>query len=160
MDKKLEFTRVFNATLENAWKIWTEPELVKRWWGPDRFTCPEARMDVRIGGASVVCMRAPASFGGGDSYSIWRYTVIEPMQRLEFIQNLADKDGNPMKPTVLGMPPDFPEDILTVVTFKDLGNAQTEMTVVEHADMGSMEHFARLGMEQCLDKIAMICDSK
>jgi uncharacterized protein YndB with AHSA1/START domain len=156
MAKQIVATRTFNAPVSLVWQVWTDPELVMRWWGPQYFTSPSARMDFREGGTSIVCMRAPENFGGKDTYSIWQYTKIIPMQTIEFIQNLADKDGNRMKPTDLGMPPDFPEDILTVVTFVDLGNNTTKMTVTEHADMGSMSEFAKLGLEQCMDKIMQI----
>ena len=40
MEKKVFVSREFNAPVEMVWKVWTEPELVMRWWGPDRFTCP------------------------------------------------------------------------------------------------------------------------
>lgn len=156
MAKQIVATRTFNAPVPLVWQVWTDPELVMRWWGPQYFTSPSAKMDFRVGGTSIVCMRAPENFGGGDTYSIWQYTKIVPMQTIEFIQNLADKNGNRMKPTDLGMPPDFPEDILTVVTFVDLGNNTTEMTITEYADMGSMSEFAKLGLEQCMDKIVQI----
>ena len=156
MEKKVFVSREFNAPVEMVWKVWTEPELVMRWWGPDRFTCPIAKIDFREGGTSMVCMRPPKDFVGQDYYSIWHYTRIIPMQLIEFIQNLADKDGNKMNPVKLGMPADFPEDIRTVVTFIKLGNNRTGMTVTEHADMGTMSKFAQMGLEQSVDKMVAI----
>ena len=157
MEKYITVTRLFNAPVELVWKIWTDPELVKRWWGPDMFICPSAKIDFRVGGTSIVCMRSPKVFDGGkDMYSIWSYKEISPLQRIEFIQNLADEAGNKMNPSSLGMPPDFPEDIRTVVLFKDLGDGKTEMTVTEYADMGQMAKFAQLGLEQSMDKMVAI----
>lgn len=153
MSKQLKVSRVFNASLEAVWQVWTDPELIMQWWGPDRFTCPSARIDFRVGGKSVVCMRAPKEFGGQDMYSVWTYLKIIPFQSIEFVQNLSDKDGNKQKPVSLGMPPDFPEDVRTVVTLMDLGDEKTEMTVIEYADFGQMSEFAKLGLEQSLDKI-------
>lgn len=149
-------TRIFDAPVEMVWKIWTDPELVKRWWGPDRFTCPRADINFEVGAFSIVCMRSPKEFGLGDSYSIWNYKKIIPFQEIEFIQNLADANGNKMAPAALGMPPDFPEDIRTVVQFKKLGKDKTEMTVTEYADFGQMSKFAQMGMEQCFEKMAVI----
>ena len=40
-------TRTFDAPVEDVWRAWTEPELVKRWWGPTGFTAPLAEIDVR-----------------------------------------------------------------------------------------------------------------
>ncbi len=156
MKKEVVVTRVFNSPVENVWKVWTDSELVKRWWGPARFTCPTAKIDFREGGKSVVCMRSPSEMGSQDMYSIWEYKKIVPMQSIEFIQNLADAAGNKKLPVDLGMPADFPEDVRTVVTFKETGKGQTEMTVTEYADFGQMSHFAQLGLEQCFDKMQEI----
>ena len=157
--RDLVVTRVFAAPVELVWKAWTEPEYVMRWWGPDHFTSPSAKMDFREGGTSLVCMRAPEDFGGQDIYSTWVYQKIVPMEQIEFIQNLADSDGNQIDPASLGLPPEFPRDMRTVVTFKDLGNDKTEMTVTEYnmptADT-EMGRNAELGLNQSLDKMAAI----
>ena len=156
--RDLVVTRVFAAPVDLVWKAWTEPEYVMRWWGPDYFTSPSAKMDFREGGKSLVCMRAPEDFGGQDMYSTWVYQKIVPMERIEFIQNLADKDGNQIDPTQIGMPPEFPRDMRTVVTFKDLGNGKTEMTVTEYnmptADT-ELGKNAELGLNQSLDKMVV-----
>ncbi len=57
-------TRVFDASVEQVWKAWSDSGQVMRWWGPTGFTAPVARMDFREGGTSLVCMRAPKEFGG------------------------------------------------------------------------------------------------
>jgi len=157
--RDLIVTRVFDAPIELVWKAWTEPEYVMRWWGPDYFTSPSANIDFREGGKSLVCMRAPKEFGGQDMYSTWVYQKIVPLERIEFIQNLSDKNGNLIDPLKIGMPPEFPRDTRTVVTFKDLDNGRTEMTVTVY-NMPSpdteMGRNAELGLNQSLDKMATI----
>jgi uncharacterized protein YndB with AHSA1/START domain len=155
-EKIITATRVFNAPVASVWRIWTDPEMVRQWWGPERFTCPFAKIDFREGGTSLVSMKGPEGSGFNEVYSVWSYRKIVPMERIEFIQNLADREGNKMKPTALGMPPDFPEDILTIVTFNSLEGNRTEMTVTEYADMGQMAHFAQLGLDQSMDKIVAL----
>ena len=156
--RDLIVTRVFDAPVELMWKAWTDPQYIMKWWGPDYFTSPSAKIDLRVGGTSLVCMRAPKEFGGMDMYSTWVYQKIVPLERIEFIQNLADKDGNLIDPAEIGMPPEFPRDTRTVVTFKDLGNGKTEMTVTEYnmptaeTEMGKN---AELGLNQSLDKMAV-----
>jgi uncharacterized protein YndB with AHSA1/START domain len=151
--------RVFFAPVELVWKAWTDPEYVMRWWGPDYFTSPSAKIDFREGGISLVCMRAPVDFGGQDMYSTWMYTKIVPLERIEFIQNLADKDGNKIDPANLSLPPEFPQDTRTVVTFKNLGGGRTEMIVTEYGmptpdtEMGKN---AEIGLNQSLDKMVAI----
>jgi uncharacterized protein YndB with AHSA1/START domain len=153
--QNLVFTRVFDAPVEQAWKAWTDPEHVRRWWGPYGFTCPVAKIDFREGGTSLVCMRAPKEFGGQDMYNIWTYTKILPMQEIEYLLHFADKDGNRGDPVTMGLPPDMPQEVRNVVTFKAVGENKTEMTVTEYDwAVGQMMEMSKMGMEQCLDKMA------
>jgi len=153
----LTITRVFDAPIEKVWKAWSKAEYVMLWWGPDFFTSPSAKMDFREGGTSLVCMRAPKQFGGQDIYSTWKYKKIVPLQSIEYIHNLADKEGNSVDPAALGMPPDFPRDQRNAVTFKPLASNRTEMTVTEYDwSEGKMFELSKTGLEQCLNKMAAI----
>jgi uncharacterized protein YndB with AHSA1/START domain len=153
----LVFIRVFDAPVEKVWKAWTDPEQVMQWWGPEGFTSPGAKMDFREGGKSLVCMRAPKEMGGQDLYSTWTYLEIVPMKRIEYVHNLADKDGNKIDPTSIGIPADFPQDLRTTVTFNALGKSRAEITIVEYDwPMGQMMEMSKMGMEQCLGKMAAI----
>jgi len=156
MAEFVKVSKLFDAAVEEVWKLWTEPEYVMQWWGPDKFTCPLANIQFKEGGTSLVCMKAPDDFGGASHYNIWKYTKIVPYESIEFIMNLADEKGNRKKPTELGMPADFPEDVRTLVTFKSIGKDRTEMTVTEFADFGQMSHFAQLGLEQSIGKAAAV----
>jgi len=62
-------TRTFDAPVERVWRAWSDPDDVMAWWGPTVFTSPSARLDVRQGGTSLVCMRAPADLGGREMYN-------------------------------------------------------------------------------------------
>lgn len=153
--RDLVVTRVFEAPVELVWRAWTESEHVMRWWGPAGFISPVAKMDVREGGTSLVCMRAPKEFGGQDMYNTWTYTKITPLQSLEFTLDWADKDGNRTDPVKLGLPPDMPRDVRHKITFETVSPNKTEMTVTEYG-YTSDQHFelSKAGLEQCLDKMA------
>ena len=150
--RDLVVTRVFDAPVEQVWKAWNDPEYVKRWWGPTGFTSPVAKMDFREGASSLVCMRSPQ---GLDMYNTWTYRKIEPMELIEFALDWADKDGNRIDPKTIGLPPNMPRDVRHVVTFKQAGPNKTQMTVTEFG-YTSDEHFelSKVGLEQCLDKMA------
>jgi uncharacterized protein YndB with AHSA1/START domain len=156
MTKHIFVSKVFDASVEEVWQIWTNSELLKLWWGPDKFICDIANVDFRVGGTTHINMKAPKAFGGAEHFSIWTYTNIELHQSIEYIQNLADKAGIKQKPTAVGMPHDFPEDVRTLVTFKIISENKTEVTVSEYADFGQTTNFAKIGLEECLDKISNI----
>ncbi len=156
MAKQIEDTRTFNAPVEMVWEIWTDPELVKRWWGPKNFASPVAKINFHVGGKSLVSMKAPKEMGGQEFHSIWVYVKITPLQTIEFIQSLSDIEGNKINPVSVGMPPDFPQDIRTVVSFTPIGKDKTEMTITEYAEFGSISNFAKIGLEQSMDKMVAI----
>jgi uncharacterized protein YndB with AHSA1/START domain len=91
----------------------------------------------------------------GDHYRTWRYVKIVPLQRIDYLHNLSDKDGNPVDPVTIGMPADFPQNQRHSVIFTDLGNGKTELIVTEHDwSVGPMMELSQLGLEQCLTKMA------
>jgi len=146
--------RILDAPIDLVWKAWTDPKAVMKWWGPKYYTSPSARINLREGGRYVFCMRAPQDQGGQDSYTAGIYKKIVPMERLEFTQSLADEDGNPIEPAQIGMPPDFPKEIHTVVLFKANGN-MTELTITEHGWTPSqMAVYSYAGMHQSMDKLS------
>ena len=153
--RNVEVTRVFDAPVEQVWQAWSEPEQVKRWWGPTGFTCPLAEMDFRVGGTSLVCMRAPAEFGGQDMYNTWTYVDIVPGQRLEYILKFSDAQGQSIDPAEVGVPAGVPREVRNVNLFRDLGNGQTELAITEYGYATDQAHdLSKMGMEQCLDKMA------
>ena len=156
-DKKdIILKRIYNAPLDSVWKAWTDPEHVMRWWGPRGYTSPSCKIDFREGGRYIWCMRAPKEQGGQDMYTTGIYKKIVPMQRIEFGQSLSDKDGSLLDPSTLGMPPDFPKEIRTVLEFKSVGN-KTELTVTEYDwKIGQMRDYSESGMAECLDKLSEI----
>ena len=57
--ERMVVTRVFDASRELVWKAWTDPKYVMQWWGPKGFTAPVCKIDFRVGGKFLCCMRAP-----------------------------------------------------------------------------------------------------
>jgi uncharacterized protein YndB with AHSA1/START domain len=49
-EKTIEMSRVFNATPERLWRIYTDPAMIPKWWGPRQLTTVVEKMDVRVGG--------------------------------------------------------------------------------------------------------------
>ncbi|VVB90186.1 Activator of Hsp90 ATPase -like protein [uncultured archaeon] len=148
--------RIIDAPPDLVWKAWTEPEYVKRWWGPKDYTSPSCKIDLRVGGKYIFCMRAPQYQGGQDSYTAGVYKKIVPGEFLEFTQSLADKDGNKIDPDQVGMPPDFPKEIRTTVVFKKIKGCNLTELIITEKDWtpGQMYVFSFAGMHQSIDKLA------
>jgi uncharacterized protein YndB with AHSA1/START domain len=150
-------TRVFDAPVERVWQAWSDPADVKQWWGPDGFTAPVAEMDFREGGKSLVCM---SSSQFGDLYSTWTYRTIRPLEQIDFVHEFANKDGEKIEPASLGLPPGIPSQVPQSVTFRTVDGNKTEMTVSEYGYTSEdVVAISRVGLEQCLDKIAALLAS-
>jgi pimeloyl-ACP methyl ester carboxylesterase/uncharacterized protein YndB with AHSA1/START domain len=149
---EMVLTRTFDAPVAKIWQAWTDGEWVKRWWGPVGFTSPLAKMDVRPGGRSLVCMSSAAY---GDMYNTWTYSQVVPMKRMEFVQHFTDKEGKQLKPSEIGLPPGIPAEVPHTIVFKDLGNGKTEITITEkgYSSNAAMQ-MSKAGMSQCMDKLA------
>jgi len=154
--RDLIVVRVFDAPVASVWKAWSDAEYVMKWWGPTGFTSPSCKMDFREGGTTLVCMRPPKEWGGPDMYNTWTWQKLVPLQYIEYIFDWADKDGNRIDPGSLGLPPDMPKNAKHTVSFKDLGNGKTEMTMTEYGYISDeLYNLSKAGLEQCLDKMAV-----
>jgi len=62
-NKELILTRVFDAPREMVFKAWTDPDMVKQWWGPRGVTNPICEVDATPGGALNIVMEAGEELG-------------------------------------------------------------------------------------------------
>ena len=78
----LTLSRSYPVAPEKVWRAWTDPEAVKRWWGPGGVQLVSlARLDVRVGG------RFRIVFGGaeGKDHEVQGvYKEVVPNRKLVF----------------------------------------------------------------------------
>lgn len=58
-DREIKVSRVFNAPIDLVWEVWTNPEHIKNWWGPNGFTSSIQLMDVKKDGEWNLVMHGP-----------------------------------------------------------------------------------------------------
>jgi uncharacterized protein YndB with AHSA1/START domain len=58
-DRELLLSRKLNAPIDLVWEVWTKPEHIANWWGPDGFTNTIHTMDVVPGGEWDFVMHGP-----------------------------------------------------------------------------------------------------
>lgn len=140
--------RVISAPLDRVWQAWSDEQIVKDWWGPHGFTAAVHRMDFREGGTALVSMSSPDF---GQIYNTWTYTRIVPRERIEFDSRFSNGEGKAIAPIAPGVPDLVPH----VVSFRDLGDGQTELSITEsgYASEEAMK-MSRAGQEQVLDKLS------
>ncbi len=58
-DREISMTRLLNAPVDLVWEVWTDPEHIKNWWGPNGFTNTIHDMKVKEGGEWNFTMHGP-----------------------------------------------------------------------------------------------------
>lgn len=57
--RELYITRTFKAPITLMWEVWTTPEHIVNWWGPNGFTSTIHKMDFKEGGEWKLTMHGP-----------------------------------------------------------------------------------------------------
>ena len=116
----VRITRTIAAPVEDVWRAWTEEAAFKKWWGPKDYTCPDAKLDVRVGGMSLMSMQ------GKDGKKVWStaaYTEVVPRRRLVYTDAFSDANGKAITPAEAGMSGDWPDELIATVTFDETNGA-------------------------------------
>ena len=141
--QEVNITRIFDAPCELVFKMWTDPELVEKWWGPKDFTNPVCKLDARVGGTMRIVMQGPdgTKYPASGVFS----EIIEP-ELIVFTNIKEDDEGNAEL------------EVLNTVTFTEM-NGKTKMTmravVVREtpAACGSVDGM-NVGWNQSIDRFA------
>lgn len=137
----LVLTRLLAAPRSLVFKVWTQPEHLARWWGPNNFTLPFCEVDFREGGAYKFCMRAP----DGSDHWVWgSYCEIVEPERLAFTwhRTQVPAEENPWATT------------LVTVTFAEQAG-KTLLTLHQATFQKTEERDEHQGgWTECLDRLA------
>ncbi|MGH2759377.1 MAG: SRPBCC family protein [Actinomycetota bacterium] len=86
--------RYFDAPADLIWRMWTEPEHFKAWYGPTGASIPIAKMDVRVGGTRSVCMEMQTPDGAMQMWFAGEYLEVVQNERLVYTESMSDEHGN------------------------------------------------------------------
>jgi uncharacterized protein YndB with AHSA1/START domain len=149
---RAQFTieRTYEATLEQAWALWTTKQGIESWWGPEGFNVTVLAMDLRAGGELLYRMTAT----GPEQMAFMKqagmplstdcritYTDVSAPKRLAYT-TLADF-----------MPDVEPYEVATVVELKTTGSGVKLLITFDamHDDLWTER--ARAGHESQVSKL-------
>lgn len=124
--------RIFDAPLEKVWQTITNPDLIPRWWGPEKYPVEVERMEFKVGGG----WRFMCQDEAGNSFAFsGTYRVIEPPHKLVQTFNFE-----PMGPG---------HESVETSLLKDLGDGRTLMRVTAvYPTREDFEGTINAGMEE------------
>ena len=74
-DTSLTITRVFNASPQRLFEVWTRPEHLRHWSCPEGYSVSEVSGDATPGGAYRLQMRSPDGEGVHTAVGVYRDVV-------------------------------------------------------------------------------------
>ena len=152
--ERMVLTRILDAPPELVWKAWTDPKYVMQWWGPKGFTAPVCKIDFRVGGKFLCCMRSP---DGQEFWNGGEYHEIVPNEKIVSSMYFADSEGNKVEPAHYGIEHEAIENVHDVITFEDLGNGQTKLTFIGNETAEAAKNSGQLeGWNQILTKFETV----
>jgi len=117
--KELVITRLFESPKEWVFKAWTEPEKIKKWWGPKGFTAPVVKVDLRPGGKYLYAMQDSS---GKKYWSGGVFKKVDAPNRIVVVDHFADEKGNEVSAAAYGMNSSFPQENIINFTFTEEGD--------------------------------------
>ena len=150
-ERSVTLTRVLKAPRALVWQAWTDPKMLKQWWGPENFTNPRVEGEVRGGGEMHITMHGPkGSPFDMDFPMVKRYREIVAGRKLVF-------DNEPLGPNGEKLI----EGVTTVIFSDHPDGTLMEMTTVAKAlapvAVGMLQGM-ELGWSQSFDKLARLLD--
>lgn len=132
----LTFVTEFDAPVERVWRLWADPRLLERWWGPPTWPASFPEYDFREGGRAHYYMTGP---DGDEAHGVWRITTVEDHERIEFEDGFASSTGE-FDPS-LGI-------TRAEVAFRET-DGRTTMTIVSRFESREqLDQLAEMGMEE------------
>ena len=149
VQNELVIHRVFDLPIGKVLQALTEPEQFKKWWGPKDFTCPFCKMESRVGGKFLGCMRGP------DAKEYWSTGVVKeiiPEKKLVVTDNFADENGNVKSAAEYGMPGDWPKELLITFELEEADGA-TKLRLQHDGIPDEMHDECVKGWNESFDKL-------
>jgi uncharacterized protein YndB with AHSA1/START domain len=103
--------RIIKATPERVFEAWTNPEQIKKWWGTESISCPDAEVDLRAGGRYRVANQLP------DGRVVWisgEFEVVEPPHKLVYTWRMGSDGQDSERVTVRFEPREGATEVIIV----------------------------------------------
>ncbi|MFQ5519929.1 MAG: SRPBCC domain-containing protein [Candidatus Methylomirabilia bacterium] len=130
--------RTFAAPPDKVFRAWTDPEELKKWWGPEGYSTPTAEVDLRAGGTYRFGMK---KLPDGDLfYLAGTFREVRPREKLVYTWSW---EGQPL----LG-------DTVVTVEFHDRGGSTEVVLTHEFFPNENVRDDHVKGWSSGLDRLA------
>ncbi len=143
------YERTFNASPDKLWRVWNDPDLIKKWWGPKDYTAPFIRNDPRVGGTYLLSMKSPK---GETVWNTGVYKEVLPNIRSVSAMSFSDAAGKAIPGSQAPVPGHWPNEIIVTTEFTESGG-KTKVTVTEVGIPLFVKILSKIAWQQQFDKV-------
>ncbi|MCG7408278.1 SRPBCC domain-containing protein [Paenibacillus sp. ACRRX] len=140
---ELVLERVFHAPRELVFKVFSEAEHLKQWWGPRGWNVTVCHVDFREGGVWHYCMKCEdknqGDFYGFESWGKAVYQDIVAPEKIVYVDYFSDADGNVTE----GMP----SSQVTMTFIEEEGGTKL-ISRSRYESAEALDNVMKMGMEQ------------
>jgi uncharacterized protein YndB with AHSA1/START domain len=147
---RVRIERTFTAPPALVWTLWTDPDHVAAWYGPDGSRVRVVRHDLYVGGTRLLSMEVDTPNGTRTMWFTGTFLEVVEDQRLVYTDAMADEHGTVLDPAELGMPAGHP--VVTEVQIDLFATAEGTRLVLTHLGIPAGSP-GETGWTMALDKL-------
>ena len=137
--------RIARPSVE-VYRVWTDPQLMRRWLVPGAMELVHLNADVRVGGSVEIAVR---SRDGKHHRFSGIYTSLEPHARIEFTWTYIGENESLIA-----------VESRVVVTLREIDGPMTEMTLAhDRLDRSMVRDAYEVGWSSCLNRMATLFEA-
>jgi len=141
--------RTFNASEAEVWRVWTDADSIKKWWGPKGYTALVVRNDVREGGSYLWAMK---SAQGRMFWNTGTYKEVVANKKIVSTLSFCNENGIIIPGSQVSVPGQWPNEITVIVEFSE-SEGKARVTVTEVGIPLIVYAPSKIGWAQQFDKI-------
>ena len=149
-ERSILVSRVFNASIADAWRACTDSKMLDQWWGPSPWRAETKSMNFSVGGYWLYAMVSPEN---EKHWGRMNYLAINYLKSYDAEDVFCDEDGNVLS--------DFPASKGRVVFSETDAGTKVEFKFF-YATETDLQKIVEMGFEQgitiCFDQLQTLFD--
>ncbi len=155
----VDLTKTFLAPVEQVFEVWSDADLISKWWGPDTMRCTFAKNNFKVGGKYLFSMQSIQD----ERKIIWSTGVYEQVlenKKLVFSVLPANEHGDIITPQEAGFEGPWPNNGQSYVTveFEAVEKNKTKLHMMHEGLPAHMHDDCVKDMSSSLDKIKKLVE--
>jgi uncharacterized protein YndB with AHSA1/START domain len=144
--------RTFNASVVDVWRVWSDADSIKKWWGPKGYSALVVRNDLREGGSYLWAMKSQQ---GTIFWSTGTYREVLANKKIVSTMSFSNESGKIVPGSQVSVPGRWPNEITVIAEFTE-SEGKARVIVTEVGIPLIVYPLSKIGWAQQFDKIQLL----